>query len=129
MRGGGAPAARGRVQRLVEPLPGRAHAARAGLDDHLGRGGRVVTEPVGRGAEGDHHIAAAQFPGRPAVGRDPGRAAGDRDQRQRRLVPDQHRPRRLQLHPEQERPPGARAVEQAGDGVHRAELRPCPASP
>ena len=84
---------------------------------------RVVGDDVRVRPAQDRDVAARQPDGLAAVGDDARRPADDRDERQRRLVLDPHRPRRVEVRAEEERVPGARPVEKPTDRIHADRRR------
>ena len=65
----------------------------------------------------------AEHDGLAVVGHDPGLAPHHGDQRERRLVLDPQRPRRVQDRAQQERPARPGTVEEAGERVHGRDCR------
>jgi hypothetical protein len=83
-----------------------------GVDDRLDRGGWIIGDGVRVRATEDRNVSwPEQTWGRASVRYRPGLSARQRNQRQRRLVGDPKRPRRVHARAQNERLAGARAVE------------------
>jgi hypothetical protein len=77
----------------------------------------------------DRDVAGAELDRRGIIGQHPRRAAHHRDNGQRLIVADAHRPRRVHHRAQQERLAGAGSIEPAGEpllgrGVQRLLLAP-----
>jgi hypothetical protein len=120
---GVAPRADAQAPAVLEQRPvDQAPADLAGQDRDLGLCRGIVRHRVGVRAAHQRDVAVAKEHRVALVGQHPGLAADHRDDRQRRLVDDPQRPRRIHARAQQERLPGARAVEEAGYRVHRRIL-------
>ena len=90
---------------------------------HLRFGRRVVGEQVVLDPAGDGDVARPRVEGVAGVRDDDGVAARHADQRQRGVVLDAHRPRRIQGQPQHERAAGAHSVEQSTECIHAVQCR------
>jgi hypothetical protein len=84
---------------------------------------RLVGDGVRLRPARDRDVAVAHSHGLAAVRRDEGLAADDRDQRERRLVLDPQRPRRVHARAQEEGVACPRSDEQPGDRIHAVDDR------
>jgi hypothetical protein len=88
------------------------------MNDHLRLCRRRVGHGVVVGAAHDPDIAGSQLDGFVVVVAHPGAAAQHGSDRERRLVADAQRPRRVEHRTKQERAPGTRSVQEADKRIH-----------
>jgi len=92
-------------------------------DDDLRVTAGIVGERVGGRPAHDRDVPGQQPLHVALVRHEPGDAARERDEAERRFVLYSHRPGRLEQRPEQEGSAGAWSVQQAGDRIHVPDSR------